>query len=153
MSEALMKDLRDVANAQYAQFLKPAIKAFNDALELLRAANDPDGPTVDLIDATEQAGKQFNAAAGALRAALFSEMQSTGQFEVEGNGIAASLRAGSTSGEVTDEKALKAAHPDLYIPQPDKLDKARLTKMLKAIGSVPGAKLSTGAPSLAIRKV
>ena len=153
MSEALTKDLRDVANAQYAQFIKPAVAAFNEALGAVRTANDPDSPTVDLIDAAEQAEKQFKAMAGALRAGLFAEMQATGQFEVEGNGVAASLRAGSTTGEVTDEKALKAAHPDLYLPQPDKLDRSRLTKMLKAIVSVPGAKLSTGAPTLAIRKV
>ncbi|MBS1044530.1 siphovirus Gp157 family protein [Gluconobacter cerinus] len=153
MSEALTKDLRDVANAEYAGFIKDGVQAYIDALMALRVANDPDSATVDLIYAAERAEAQFKAHVGRMRAALFAEMQATGQFEVEGNGVAASLRVGSTTGEVTDEKALKAAHPDLYLPQPDKLDRSRLTKMLKAIGSVPGAKLSTGAPTLAIRKV
>ena len=156
MSEALTRetrDLRDVANAEYAQFLKGAMVGFNAAFTAIRAANDPDSAGLNLLCASEELERQLKAFSGKMRATLFSEMQSTGQFQVEGDGVVAELRAGATRGAVTDAKVLQAAMPELFVPQPDKVDAACLTKMLKAGMTVPGAELTTGAPTLAIRRI
>ncbi|QDH17443.1 siphovirus Gp157 family protein [Swingsia samuiensis] len=153
MSEVLTKDLRDLVNMEYGRIIKPAMQVFNAEITAIRSANDPISAAVNLIDASERIAKLMKHLSEELRTAVAQEMKETGQFEVEGKGIVASLRAGSTSSQVTDEKALRDAYPDLFIPQPDKLDKARLTKALKTIGAIPGAELTTSKEfSLTIRR-
>ena len=152
MSQTLTRDIRDVANEIHAREIKPAIDAYIAALTAIRGANDPDGPTVSMILACEAAAAKLKGAEGNLRAALFASMKDNGAIDFEHDGMIAAVRAGSTSATIKDETALRAAAPELFISSPDKLDRAALTKRLKAGMPVAGAELSTGAPTLVIRR-
>lgn len=153
MSDTLTRDLRDVANREHAAFMKQAMTDYNGAITAIRTANNPDSAAVDLIHTSEELARHAKAFAEKMRDKLSAEMRETGQFEVLGTGIAATMRSGSLKGYVTDSRELEGAYPELYLPQPDKLDQGRLTKMLRAGMKVPGAELSAGAPSLAIRRI
>gem|GEM_PF-6089432 len=152
MSETLTRDLRDVANENHAQEIKAATDAYVAALTSIRGANNPDGPALDLILACEAAAAKFKAMEDQMRAAPFRTMQGDGVVSFEYGGMVATVRAGSTSAQVTDMATLKKAAPELFVPQPDKLLQSELTKRLKAGMAVAGAQLSTGAPSLTIRR-
>lgn len=145
-------DLRRIVNAIHADQIKPAFDEYVTALGAIRSANDPDGPSVDMIQACEAMQAKFKAAVETLRSSLFASMKETGVLEFERGMFAVSIRAGATSAVIKDEKAARLAAPDLFLPQPDKVDKAALTKRLKAGIEVKGAELSTAAETLAIRR-
>ena len=145
-------DLRRVVNAIHADQIKPAFDEYVAALGAVRSANDPDAPSVDMIQACEALQAKFKAAAETLRSSLFASMKETGVTEFERGMFVVSIRAGATSASIKDEKAVRLAAPDLFLPQPDKVDKAALTKRLKAGIEVKGAELSTAAEMLAIRR-
>ena len=85
MSEALTRetrDLRGVANAEYAQFLKAAMVGCTAAVTAIRAANDPDRAGFYMLCASGALERQLKAFTGKMRAPLCRAMQSPGQFQV-----------------------------------------------------------------------
>ncbi|WP_258367792.1 siphovirus Gp157 family protein [Komagataeibacter oboediens] len=129
----------------YVEQIAPAIKTFNAS----RVASKAPGANMDQI-ALEQIAmlelwsKESEAQAKALRQALVMEMEDTGVLSFAGDHHTGSLSTPPQSLTVTDEKALRAARPDLFEPQPDKLNRAELTKALKRGEQVEGATLSNG---------
>ena len=155
MSETLtryLRDLRDVENELHRADLHPAINAYSASLMALREANISDGATVDLIFALEDLQRVVKPAIEQLRAALLTDMQESGTTDIERSGVVVSIRGGALSGTPTDLKLLREAAPELFTPQPAKLERALLTKRLKAGIDVPGATLTTGEPSLSFRR-
>ena len=131
----------DVAKKAYSDGIKPAFDSMIDALNLMKSANDPDPGAVMCVVALEQ----LEAAAKAMREELREEIRKscdesgTISFPAGPYEVTRTLPEPATM--VTDLKALRAAMPSLFSPQPDKLDRATLTKRLRRGETIPGATL------------
>ncbi|GAA4475472.1 siphovirus Gp157 family protein [Gluconacetobacter asukensis] len=139
-----MKGL-DLINKLHADDLKPAIDRYVRWIIASRADGaEVDQCEVELAEALDELGKAAKAAREALRASVHDEMLECGILQFDTLNFSASHVAGAQRATVTDLKKLRAARPDLFKPQPDNLDTAALTKLLKAGIMVDGAELSNG---------
>lgn len=122
------------------------------ALAVLRSADDDEMLVTGIkerIDQLRSRAERLSARAAAKREAVLSAMIETGRKKIEAPDCTVSIRSTPASVVITDETAI----PDSYLkPQPPKVDKAALRDALKQGASIPGAMLSNGGQSLAIRR-
>nr|WP_240161763.1 siphovirus Gp157 family protein [Gluconacetobacter azotocaptans] len=134
-------------NAIHAETMKPRVDRW---VSWLRAAREPDAEVdqcvVEAIEALDAIEKGAKATRELLRGALHADMLASGVLSFEATNYVASHVSASVDVLVSDEQAIHAARPDLFKPQPDKLDKAALKKLLNAGIKVEGATLSNGGP-------
>ncbi|RFD19493.1 hypothetical protein DY926_10850 [Komagataeibacter melaceti] len=140
-----MSSLATVMDRIYVEQVAPVIKTFNAS----RVASKATGANVDQIALEQIAmlelwGKEAAAQAATLRKVLAGDMEGTGVLAFESEHYTGSLATSPQTATVTNEQALRAARPDLFEPQPDKLNRAELTKALKQGERIDGATLSNG---------
>ncbi|QHC34128.1 siphovirus Gp157 family protein [Komagataeibacter xylinus] len=140
-----MADLSTLMDRIYVEQVAPAIKAFNASRTASKAPSaNMDQIALEQIAMLEIWEKEAKAQAAALRKALAGEMEEAGVLAFESEHFTGSLAASPQTATVTDEKALRAARPDLFELQPDKLNRTELTKALKKGQRIDGATLSNG---------
>lgn len=140
-----MADLSTLMDRIYVEQIAPAIKALNASRVASKAAGaNVDQIALEQIAMLELWSKESEAQAKSLRRALTGDMEETGVLAFESEHFTGSLAASPQTATVTDEKVLRAARPDLFEPQPDKLNRAELTKALKKGQRIDGATLSNG---------
>ncbi len=116
----------------------------------LKKTNDQIVPAVQIYEVLRllsDAVKQFR---DAMKTAIVEDMQATGTIETEAGPYTVTLRKGATRAVVQDETALRAARPDLFEPQPDKINPRLLGQALR-FGAVEGAALVEGDPTIAVK--
>lgn len=134
-------------NQLHAEVVRPALLGWTAVIE--RARDNPDlsdREAIEAIPALEAIEKAAKMARETLRSKVADDMQENGVLSYQSTHYEAGLARAATTAQVTDEKALQTARPDLFEPQPDKLRRAELTKELKRGELVPGAVLSNGGP-------
>lgn len=131
--------------------LKRAIDDYIPLLTQARQANDILPAAVQLHEVLAQIESVAKAAKTAIKQAIVQRMLEDGEFQVDAGLYMASIRKGSTRAVVTDEKALKAAAPELFKPQPDKVDTRLLGQALKVRPELAGARLVEGDPTITIK--
>ncbi|WP_395370731.1 siphovirus Gp157 family protein [Komagataeibacter diospyri] len=140
-----MSVLAKVMDRIYVEQVAPAIKAFNASRVASKAPDaNMDQIALEQIAMLELWSKESEAQAKALRQALVMEMEEAGVLAFESEHFTGSLAASPQTATVTDEKVLRATRPDLFEPQPDKLNRTELTKSLKKGEQIDGATLSNG---------
>lgn len=97
----------------------------------------------------EERRDRIRARAENKRLAALSAMLDAGEKKIEAPDFTLSVRAGTPSVIVTDEKEVP---PEFFVAQEPKLSKSALKDALKAGREVPGAVLSNGAPTLSVRR-
>ena len=138
-------------NQVYADHLKADLSAINKTMLSIRSENArTDNDTLDLIGTLESLTKHTKRAAEILREKLGSQMQEDGVVAMQSDVWVGSLARSPQTATITDESALKILHPELWEPQPDKLNRTELNKLARK-GSLPGVNLSNGgAPVLRV---
>ena len=131
----------DVAAKAYSEGIKPAFDSMIDAMKLMKTANDPDPGAVMCIVALEQLETTAKAMRERLREAVRKSCDESGTISFPAGPYDVTRTLPEPTTLVTDEKALRAAMPSLFSPQPDKLDRATLTKRLRRGETIPGATL------------
>lgn len=131
--------------------LKRAIDDYIPLLTQARQANDILPAAVQLHEVLAQIEAVAKAAKTAIKAAIVSQMMADGEFQVDAGLYMASIRKRATRAVITDEKALKAAAPELFKPQPDKVDTRLLGQALKVRPELAGARLVEGDPTITIK--
>lgn len=132
-------------NKSHADDLKPAIDRYVRWVQAARVDGaEVDQCAVELAEALDEVEKAAKAVREALRESVHAEMLECGVLQFDTLNFSVSHVAGAQKATVTDPKKLRAARPDLFKPQPDKLDTAALAKLLKAKIAVDGAELSNG---------
>lgn len=131
--------------------LKRAIDDYIPLLTQARKVNDLLPVAVQLHEVLVQIEDIAKAAQMGLKQAIVSQMLEDGEFQVDAGPYMASIRKGSTRAVVTDEKALKAAAPELFKPQPDKVDTRLLGQALKVKPELAGAQLVEGDMTITIK--
>ncbi|MUG90164.1 siphovirus Gp157 family protein [Bombella sp. ESL0385] len=131
--------------------LKRAIDDYVPLLAQARQANEILPVAVQLHEVLGQIEAIAKAARTAIKAAIVSQMMADGEFQVDAGPYMASIRKGATRAVVTDEAALKDAAPELFKPQPDKIDARALGQMLKFRPELAGAELVEGDPTITIK--
>lgn len=147
-----MSAVLEAANRIYADALRPAVNDLVAQVNAMRAANDPDGPAIPAIEALERIAKAAKDMGAELRAGVLKSCQESGVTGFEAGGYDVTIKRGSVGAVVTDPNALRAAAPELFVPQPDKIATPELTRRLKAGETLPGAELAeTGSAAIQIR--
>ncbi|WP_215762230.1 hypothetical protein [Acetobacter sp. P1H12_c] len=138
-------------NRVYAEYLHADMGAVNGCMKAIRLPGaNTDGCALELIGVLENVERKAKFARDLLRAALCNQMQIDGVVCLESDHWKATVMRPAASAHISDEKALKAARPELWKPQPDKLDRTELNKLVRN-GPVPGATLTNGgAPTLRV---
>lgn len=131
----------DIANTAYAEHIKPSFDRMVNAMRLMRSANDPDTGAVLCIEALDALAKDCTAMRDELREGVRQSCDESGTISFEAGPYLVTRTRPDPAATVTDEAALRAAMPSLFSPQPDKLDRATLTKRLRRGETIPGATL------------
>ncbi|WP_102323899.1 siphovirus Gp157 family protein [Komagataeibacter saccharivorans] len=140
-----MSSLSKVMDRIYVKQVYPAIKAFNASrLAYQEGEARHQQVALDQIAMLELWAKESAAQAKELRKALVKDMDETGTLGLFSDKYEGGLSHPPRELMITDEKALHASRPDLFEPQPDKLNRAELTKALKKGERIDGATLSNG---------
>lgn len=139
------------ANRIHADVLRPAITAWSHFITAIREEGaDVDACLLELIGAAEELERKGKQAAQLLRPELAICMQENGVTGFQSENWKASLREKVPEPFVTDEAALKVAHPELWHPQPDKFQTNEMKKLARK-KSLPGVSLTNGgAPVLVV---
>lgn len=141
-------------NSLHASHVKPVFDKWVSAIMEAREVGEAhaDKEAIEGIVALENIEKAAKEGQRILRDAMAEYMSENGLLGFNSTHYSAGLSAAPQTVTVTDENAVRAARPDLFEPQPDKLNRTELTKKLKHGDAVPGATLSNGgAPRLVIR--
>lgn len=146
----MMANLISIINDNHAP-LKRAIDDYIPLLTQARQANDLLPVAVQLHEVLGQIEAIAKAARTDIKAAIVSQMMEDGEFQVDAGPYMASIRKGATRAVVTDEAALKAAAPELFKPQPDKVSISALSQLLKFRPELAGARLVEGDPTITIK--
>lgn len=103
----------------------------------------------DQIETLKGRHDRYKRRSEAMRQTAFAVLDAIGRRKIELPDLTATISAGRASVVITDETAV----PDIYAETitTRKLDKATIASVLNSGGAVPGAQLSNGLPSLAIR--
>ncbi|WP_143296266.1 hypothetical protein [Acetobacter okinawensis] len=143
--------LLTVANRVHADILRPAIAAWSHFLTAIREDGaNTDACLLELIGAAEELERKGRQAAQLLRPELAKRMQEDGVTGFQSENWKASLREKVPEPFVTDEGALKSAHPELWQPQPDKFQTNEMKKLARK-QNLPGVSLTNGgAPVLVV---
>lgn len=145
-----MADLLSIINDNHAP-LKRAIDDYIPLLTQARQANDILPVAVQLHEVLGQIEAIAKAARTDIKAAIVSQMMEDGEFQVDAGPYMASIRKGATRAVITDEKDLREAAPELFKPQPDKVDTRLLGQALKVRPELAGARLVEGDPTITIK--
>ncbi|MFT8418447.1 MAG: hypothetical protein ABF636_06405 [Acetobacter sp.] len=139
------------ANRIHADVLRPAIAAWSHFITAIREDGaDADACLLELIGAAEELERKGKQAAQLLRPELARSMTDNGVTGFQSENWKASLRDKPPEPFVTDEKTLKAAHPELWQPQPDKFQTNEMKKLARK-KKLPGVSLTNGgAPVLVV---
>lgn len=139
------------ANRIHADVLRPAIMAWSHFITAIREDGaDTDACLLELIGAAEELERKGKQAAQLLRPELARSMTDNGVTGFQSENWKASLRDKPPEPFVTDEAALKAAHPELWQPQPDKFQTNEMKKLARK-KDLPGVSLTNGgAPVLVV---
>ncbi|UPO80337.1 hypothetical protein DTQ13_08690 [Parasaccharibacter sp. TMW 2.1888] len=146
----MMANLISIINDNHGT-LKRAIDDYIPLLTQARQANDILPAAVQLHEVLGQIEAIAKAARTDIKAAIVSQMMADGEFQVDAGPYTASIRKGATRAVVTDEKALREAAPELFKPQPDKVDTRLLGQALKVRPELAGAQLVEGEPTITIK--
>lgn len=147
MSDAIL----NAANRVHAEIMRPALQDWNAVITAMRAPGaNFDACMLNLIGAAEELERQSKRAAQLLRPELAQSMERDGVTGFQSDRWRASLRATLPEPVVSDEAALKSAHPELWETQPDKLNRAEMKKLAKQ-RTLPGVSFTNGgAPVLVV---
>ena len=147
MSDAILT----AANRVHAEIMRDAIMDWNSFIMAIRAPGaNFDACMLNLIGAAEELERQAKQAAQLLRPELAQSMERDGVTGFQSDRWKASLRSTLPEPIVSDEAALKSAHPELWEPQPDKLNRTEMKKLAKQ-RSLPGISFTNGgAPVLVV---
>ena len=139
------------ANRIHADILRPAIAAWSNFLTSIRKKGaNIDACYLELIGAAEELERKGKQAAQLMRPELAQLMSGDGVTGFQSENWKASLREKVPEPFVADEKALKAAYPELWLPQPDKLQTNEMKKLARK-NDLPGVSLTNGgAPVLVL---
>ncbi|WP_281650206.1 siphovirus Gp157 family protein [Novacetimonas hansenii] len=146
-------DILSIINKVYAERIKDDLTRFTSRLLAARVPGaNVDAEAIELIEAMEAVEKSMKAARGILREAEEADMQENGILGFESENYEASLSRKPRQPIITDDAKLRADHPELFEPQPDKLNRSALIKALETGAHINGATLSNGGGmSLVIR--
>ncbi|WP_182356525.1 siphovirus Gp157 family protein [Komagataeibacter europaeus] len=140
-----MADLAKVMDRIYVKQVYPMIKSFNASrIAYQEGEAKHQQVALDQIAMLELWAKESAAQAKELRKSLAADMEETGTLGLFSDKYEGGLSRSPQELVITDEKALRAAHPDLFEPQPDKLNRVELTKALKRGERIDGVTLSNG---------
>lgn len=147
MSDPILK----AVNQLYAMYLKEDQVDLSNCMKAIRADGaHTDNQALELIGILENLERRAKHARELLRTELAQQMLEDGVTGMQSQNWKATLMEASRTAIITDEKALKAGRPELWEPQPDKLNKTELNKLARK-GDVPGVTLSNGgAPVLRV---
>ena len=139
------------ANRVHAEIMRDAIMDWNTFIVAIRAPGaNVDACMLNLIGAAEELERKAKQAAQLMRPELAQSMGNDGVTAFQSDRWKASLRVTLPEPLVSDEEALKAAHPELWEPQPDKLNRIEMKKLAKQ-RSLPGISFTNGgAPVLVV---
>ena len=146
-------DILSIINKVYAERIKDDLTRFTSRLLAARAPGaDVDAEAIEIIEAMEAAEKAFKVGRRILKDSVEADMQENGILWFESQNYKAGLSRRPRQPIITDDAALRAGHPELFDPQPDKLNRSALIKALKTGAHINGATLSNGGGmSLVIR--
>ena len=138
-------------NRAHADYMRAAMQAWNDQITASRAPGaNADACALEAIGAAEDLVRKAKMAAELLRSELAKTMQQDGVTGFQSENWKASLRERLPEPMVTDEKALKSSHPELWQPQPDKFQTTEMKKLARK-QDLPGVTMSNGgAPVLVV---
>ncbi|MFT8367515.1 MAG: hypothetical protein ABF646_02060 [Acetobacter papayae] len=139
------------ANRVHAEIMRDAIMDWNAFIVAIRAPGaNVDACMLNLIGAAEELERKAKQAAQLMRPELAQIMESDGVTAFQSDRWKASLRITLPEPVVSDEEALKAAHPELWEVQPDKLNRSEMKKLSKK-QDLPGISFTNGgAPVLVV---
>lgn len=143
--------LLTTANRIHADVLRPAIAAWNHFITAIREPGaNIDACYLELIGAAEELERKGKQAVQLMRPELAQRMQADGVTGFRSENWKASLRDKLPEPFMADERALKAAHPELWQPQPDKFQTNEMKKLARK-KNLPGVSLTNGgAPVLVV---
>lgn len=138
-------------NHLYTTHLRGNLAALSDCMKAIRADGAKiDNEALELVGILENLERQTKYVRELLRTELAQQMQADGVTGMQSQNWKASLSEAARTAIIIDEKALKAAMPGLWEPQPDKMNKTELNKLVRK-GELPGVTLSNGgAPVLRV---
>ncbi|BBC81247.1 hypothetical protein AcetOrient_orf04404 [Acetobacter orientalis] len=138
-------------NQIYATHLVDDLRALSDCMKAIRAEGaKTDNEALEIIGILENLERKAKHAQALMRTELANQMLEDGVTGMQSQNWKATLAEAARTAIITDEKALKSAMPELWAPQPDKLNKTELNKLARK-GDVPGVSLSNGgAPVLRV---
>lgn len=140
-----------IVNQVYATHLVDELQALSSCMKAIRADGaKTDNEALEIIGILENLERKSKHAQALMRTELANQMLEDGVTGMQSQNWKATLAEAARTAIITDEKALKSAMPELWVPQPDKLNKIELNKLARK-GDVPGVSLSNGgAPVLRV---
>jgi hypothetical protein len=140
--EAAMTELLGAEDGNVQDILARLLRAAVHATSMASAA-------ADQIEAIKGRQDRYKRRVEAMRATAYAILDAIGQVKVELPDLTASIRKGTQSAMIVDEAAI----PDKYVEivTTRKIDKAVILSTLRSGEEVPGAFLSNGMATLAIR--
>lgn len=145
-----MGEITDVLNTNHAR-LKTLIDEYIPLLGELRKANDPIPSAVQIYEVMRRLNDASKAFRDELKSAIVRDMLETGVVASEAGPYQVTLKKGAVRAVVNDENKLRASHPELFTPQPDKLSLRDLSNALKFNNEIEGAELVEGEPTIAVK--
>nr|WP_269109732.1 siphovirus Gp157 family protein [Acetobacter senegalensis] len=131
--------------------MRPALLKYNECIKgIQQEGANTDAYALEEIGILAEIERQAKHCQELLRPKLALRMQEDGVTGFHSENWQATLRQPAPDVRVTDEKALKSARPELWEPQPDKLNRTELKKLAKK-EEIPGVVLGNGgAPVLVV---
>lgn len=144
-----MSTFQEVMNKHHP-VLKSCIDEYVPLLLEARKANDPLPHAVQMGELLKHLSSIAKDYADATRRFSIQDMQETGQYNAECGPYIVTLRKGSERAVVRNAEALRTQAPELFKPQPDKVDTKELGQRLK-FQHMEGAELVEGEPTIMVR--
>ena len=144
-----MSQITETAQRHHTE-MKFLLDEYVPLVRELKKTNDQIVPSVQIYEVLRRLSDSVKDYRDAMKGAIIEDMQATGTIETEAGPYTVTLRKGATRAVVKDEKALRAARPDIFEPQPDKISTRLLGQALR-FGAVDGAELVEGEPTIAVR--
>ena len=144
-----MSEIIETAQRHHTE-MKALLDEYVPLVRELKKSNDQIVPSVQIYEVLRRLSDSVKDYRDAMKAAIIEDMRATGTIETEAGPYTVTLRKGATRAVVQDETALRAARPDLFEPQPDKISTRLLGQALR-FGAVEGAALVEGDPTIAVK--
>lgn len=144
-----MSQITETAQRHHTE-MKSLLDEYVPLVRELKKTNDQIVPSVQIYEVLRRLSDSVKDYRDAMKTAIIEDMQATGTIETEAGPYTVTLRKGATRAVVKDEKALRAARPDIFEPQPDKFSTRLLGQALR-FGAVDGAELVEGEPTIAVK--